>query len=605
MVATAGHVDHGKSALIRSLTGIEPDRWAEEQRRGITLDLGFAWSALSNDAHVAFVDVPGHERFVSTMLAGAGSVPAVLFVVCADEGWSAQSSEHLQGLEALGVPDGILVITKSDLMDPELAEVEAREYLKGSKLASIPSVAVSAVTGAGLENLRVELARLVERLALPDPTGDVRLWLDRAFTVRGAGTVVTGTLTDGTLRAGEQLELSDVHGAPISRVWIRALESEGENHESLDGVRRVAVNLRGVSATQAKRGSQLLAPDRFIRSKVLDARLRLNGLSAGELVPRECTAHIGTAAVHCRLRRLGEQFVRVALDTELPLRIGDRLVLRDPGRRVIFGSATVLDVCVPQFARRGAAAARAAALASYNTTPEARVLIRERGIVRADDLTRMGCEVLPKATRGWCIDPGYLDRRVEQLVGLINNDLRDNPDSRGVSIETARQRLGLPHVDLLHAVLAEIPKAQVDAGFVVDMRHHAMTERLRVGLQRLVEAIAMNHFHAPDADTLRDLGLGPLELSALCRHGELVALASGIYLTPDAIARAVARLGEFEAPFTLGEGREALATTRRVAVPLMEYLARARVTRRLPDGRHVVIKVSTNELNEDGTSSHD
>ncbi|MEO6956422.1 MAG: selenocysteine-specific translation elongation factor [Antricoccus sp.] len=604
MVATAGHVDHGKSALIRSLTGIEPDRWAEEQRRGITLDLGFAWSALSNDAHVAFVDVPGHERFVSTMLAGAGSVPAVLFVVSADEGWSAQSSEHLQGLEALDVHDGILVITKSDLMDPELAEVEAREYLKGSKLASIPSVAVSAVTGAGIESLRGELARLVERLALPDPAGDVRLWVDRAFTVRGAGTVVTGTLTDGTLRAGEQLDLSDGHGAPTRRVWIRTLESEGANYESLDGVRRVAVNLRGVTATQAKRGSQLLAPDRFIRSKIVDARLRLNGSSAGELVPRECMAHIGTAAVHCRLRRLGEQFVRVALDTELPLRIGDRLVLRDPGRRVIFGSVTVLDVCVPQFVRRGAAAARVAALASYTSTPDARVLIRERGIVRADDLIRMGCKVLPQATRGWCIDRGHLDRLVAQLVGLINDDLRDNPDSRGVSIETARQRLNLPHVDLLHAVLAETPEARVDAGFVVDVRHHAMTERLSAGLQGFVEAVAVNQFHAPDGDMLRDLGLGARELSALCRHGHLVALASGIYMTPDAIAQAVARLSEFEAPFTLGEGRQALATTRRVAVPLMEYLARVRATRRLPDGRHEVIKVSITEFNEDGKSPH-
>ncbi|PRZ43599.1 selenocysteine-specific elongation factor [Antricoccus suffuscus] len=587
--ATAGHVDHGKSALIRSLTGIEPDRWDEEQRRGMTLDLGFAWSVLSNDVQVAFVDVPGHERFVSTMLAGAGSVPAVLFVVSADEGWSAQSSEHLQGLDALGVRDGILVITKSDLMDPELAEAEAREHLGESGLADIPSVAVSAATGAGLDDLRTGLARLVERLRPPDSNGDVRMWLDRAFTIRGAGTVVTGTLTDGTLRTGQDLELYDVHDASTTRVRIRALESAGSREESYVGIRRVAVNLRNVPATQAKRGSLLLTPDRFDCSNVVDARLHVSDLSAGLSVPQECTAHIGTAAVHCRVRRLDAEFVRVTLDTALPLRIGDRLVLRDPGRRVIFGSATVLDTAVPRFTRRGAATARAAALIDYGAVADARVLVRDRGIVRADELSRMGCADLPKATRGWCIDPNYLQQRVEQIVALIDDDLRRNPDSRGLSIETARQQLDLPHLDVLHAVLAKVPGAQVIDGFVVDERHTSMTPTLQEGLRKFMTTIADNPFHAPDAEALRELGLSSRELSALCRHGELVSLASGIYLTPETIDRSVSRFAEFEAPFTLGEAREALGTTRRVAVPLMEYLARVGRTKRVADGRHVVV----------------
>lgn len=597
--ATAGHVDHGKSALIRSLTGIEPDRWDEEQRRGMTLDLGFAWSALSNDVQVAFVDVPGHERFVSTMLAGAGSVPAVLFVVSADEGWSAQSSEHLQGLDALGVRDGILIITKSDLMDPELAEAEAREHLGYSGLANIPSVAVSAVTGAGLDDLRTELVRLVERLLPPDPDGDVRLWLDRAFTIRGAGTVVTGTLIDGTVRTGQELDLYDVHAAAMTRVRVRALESAGSRQDSVTGVRRVAVNLRNVPAAQAKRGSLLLAPDRFTCSKVVDARLQVNDSSAGEPVPQECTAHIGTAAVHCHLRRLGEEFVRVTFDAALPLRIGDRLVLRDPGRRIVFGSVTVLDTSVPQFTRRGAARARAAALVDYDATPDARVLVRDRGIVQADVLSRMGCTVPPEATRGWCIDPDYLQGRVEQLIALIDDDLRDNPDSRGLSIETARQKLDLPHLDVLHTVLAKIPSAQVTEGFVVDVRHNSMTPTQKAGLRKFMETIADNPFHAPDAETLRELGLSARELSALCRHGELVALTSGIYLTPETIDRAVSRLGEFAAPFTLSQGREALGTTRRVAVPLMEYLARVGRTKRVADGRHVVVAPTKPEFNAD------
>lgn len=589
VLATAGHVDHGKSALIRALTGIEPDRWEEERRRGMTLDLGFAWCALPGDIQVAFVDVPGHERFVSTMLAGAGSVPAVLFVVAADEGWSAQSSEHLQGLEALGVHDGVLVITKSDLMEPELAEAEAREWLTRSGLAAIPSVAVSAVTGAGLDELRSELARLVDRLPVPDRRADVRLWLDRAFTIRGAGTVVTGTLTDGALGVGDELELSDVHGAPASRVRIRAIESQGIGHQTVTGVRRVALNLRNVSTERSKRGSQLLTPDRFLCSTTVDARLHVNSSADAGPIPHECTAHIGTAAVHCRLRRLDERFVRVTLDAALPLRIGDRLVLRDPGRRVIFGSATVLEVDVPRFARRGAARARAAALAAYSAVPTAAEILRERGVVRADVLSRMGCASVPDATRGWCVDPSHLTDLVRRLATLIDDDLRANPDSRGVSVETARQRLALPHVSLVDAVVERVPDARVADGFIVDSRHDTMTDSLKAGLDKFIRSVADNPFHAPDADTLRELGLRDRELSALCRHGELIALGAGIYLTPDAIEQAVACLGEFGGPFTLSEAREALGTTRRVAVPLMEYLARMRRTKRCADGRHAVV----------------
>ncbi|NEB13915.1 selenocysteine-specific translation elongation factor, partial [Streptomyces coelicoflavus] len=214
VLATAGHVDHGKSALVRALTGMEPDRHEEERRRGLTLDLGFVWTRLDPDApggaggadgeHLAFVDVPGHERFVSTMLAGVGPVPGVLFVVAADQGWQQQSQEHLEILHALGVRHAVLAVTRGDLADPAPVRADAVERLAATSLGTVPSVAVSAVTGTGLDALRGELARL--SAALPDPPADadVRLWLDRAFTVRGHGTVVTGTLGAGTLRVGDR-----------------------------------------------------------------------------------------------------------------------------------------------------------------------------------------------------------------------------------------------------------------------------------------------------------------------------------------------------------------------------------------------------------------
>ena len=207
VVATAGHVDHGKSTLVRALTGMEPDRWAEERRRGMTIDLGFAWTTLPSGAEVAFVDVPGHERFVTTMLAGVGPVPAVLLVVAADEGWMPQSAEHVDALSALGVRHGLLVVTRSDLLEPDLAREEALAHLEGTSLAGLPSVCVSAATGAGMDDLRAAIDGLAAALPVPDPHADVRLWVDRAFTIRGAGTVVTGTLPAGRLRVDDELEL--------------------------------------------------------------------------------------------------------------------------------------------------------------------------------------------------------------------------------------------------------------------------------------------------------------------------------------------------------------------------------------------------------------
>src|SRR5690349_16957815 len=205
VVATAGHVDHGKSTLVRALTGMEPDRWAEERRRGLTIDLGFAWTELRPGATVAFVDVPGHERFVPNMLAGVGPVPAALFVVAADEGWMPQSAEHLAALHALDVRYGLCVITRSDLADPEPAMRQARAEIARTSLGDVEAVAVSAPSRAGLPELKAALERLVTRLPQPDAAAPVRLWIDRCFSIRGSGTVVTGTLSAGRLAVGDEL----------------------------------------------------------------------------------------------------------------------------------------------------------------------------------------------------------------------------------------------------------------------------------------------------------------------------------------------------------------------------------------------------------------
>ncbi|TMR19450.1 GTP-binding protein [Nonomuraea zeae] len=325
VIATAGHVDHGKSTLVRALTGIEPDRWAEERRRGMTIDLGFAWTTLPSGRRLAFVDVPGHERFVTNMLAGLGPVPAVMFVLAADQGWQAQSQEHWEAIEALGVDRGLLVVTRCDLMDPAPALEQARARI------SWPALTVSGGTGAGLDELRRGLDLLVSSLPAPDAGAPVRLWIDRAFTIKGAGTVVTGTLAAGTIRTGDLLVLDD------ERVRVKGLQVTGEPVDEVTATARVAVNLRGVERERAARGKALLAPDAWLTTGVVDARTdaragasgaprqagahvdarmdaRVDGRGEvrvapwrvdGGPVPREAVLHIGSASVPVRLRPLG------------------------------------------------------------------------------------------------------------------------------------------------------------------------------------------------------------------------------------------------------------------------------------------------------------
>ena len=245
VVATAGHVDHGKSTLVRALTGMEPDRWAQERQRGMTIDLGYAWAPLPSGQVLGFVDVPGHQRFIGNMLAGLGPAPAVLMVVAADEGWRRQSGEHLAAVDALGLTRGLLAVTRSDLADPAAATAQALEQLRGSSLGEVEAVAVSGTTGAGLPELRAALDRLVGRLPAPVLDGPVRLWVDRAFTVRGSGTVVTGTLGSGTVRTGDEVVLRG------RRVRVRGLQSLGQTYDEVSAVARVAVNLRGLIAARS------------------------------------------------------------------------------------------------------------------------------------------------------------------------------------------------------------------------------------------------------------------------------------------------------------------------------------------------------------------
>ncbi|OON27269.1 MULTISPECIES: selenocysteine-specific translation elongation factor [unclassified Micromonospora] len=581
VVATAGHVDHGKSTLVRALTGMEPDRWAEERRRGMTIDLGFAWTTLPSGGTVAFVDVPGHERFVPNMLAGVGPAPAALFVVAADEGWMPQSAEHLAALHALGVAYGLLVVTRADLADPGPALARARAEIAATSLGHVEAVAVSAVTGAGLPDLRAALDRLAARL--PDPPADapVRLWVDRSFTITGSGTVVTGTLGGGRLAVGDHLELAGTG----EQVRVRGLHRLGVARDRVDAVARVAVNLRNVSRDRLGRGEALLTPGRFGRTDLLD--VRVTGEPAADL-PATLTLHVGSAAVPARVRPLGIDTVRLRLARPLPLLVGDRALLRDPGRHLIAGGVTVLDVAPPPLTRRGAAAARARVLADLDGRPDLAGELRRRALARVGELTRMGVPVTAAPVAGdWLADPEHWRSLAARLTAETTRYAAAHPLEAGVPVDVLRHRLGLPDRALVEALVR--PPLRVAGGRVTASAGDALPEPVARAVARVRAEYADRPFQAPEAHRLAEWGLGPRELGAAVRAGALLRLADTVVLLPGAVDAAARVLAGLPQPFTLSAARQALDTTRRVAVPLLELLDRRGVTRRLPDDARSVV----------------
>lgn len=582
VVATAGHVDHGKSTLIRALTGMEPDRWAEERRRGLTIDLGFAWTELRPGVTVAFVDVPGHERFVPNMLAGVGSVPAVLFVVAADEGWMPQSAEHLAALHALDVRHGFCAIARSDLADPEPARRQALAEIARTSLGEVEAIAVSPSTGAGMNELRAALDRLLDRLPPADLDAPLRLWIDRSFSVRGSGTVVTGTLTAGRVCAGDELEIASTgHTA-----HVRGLQSLGHPVSDAAAVARVAVNLRGIERHELRRGDALLTPDRFHSSDVIDVRVHGDPVAS---LPKGVMLHIGSAAVSARVRPLGADTARLTLAHPLPLRVGDRGLLRNPGQHHVSGGTTVLDVAPPTLTRRGAAAARAKVLDELDGRADELSELRRRGIVRARDLQRMGVTTtMDPVCDDWLVDDRLLAKLRAKLPRLVAAWRREQPLEPGPPIEVIRRALGLPERSLVQPLVA--PPLVVRAGRVVQAgQNSALPTPVVRAVEQIQAELAASPFDAPGRHRLAELGLGPRELAAAERAGALVRIAESVVLLPGSIRDAAAALGDLPQPFTVSEARKSLGTTRRVAVPLLELLDRRGFTRRLPDDRRQVL----------------
>lgn len=622
VICTAGHVDHGKSALVRALTGMEPDRFAEEQRRGLTIDLGFAWTRLGSPPRtLAFVDLPGHERFVPNMLAGAGAVDLALFVVAADEGWMPQSGEHLAILDLLGVSRGVVALTKVDLVDREReAEVAAdvRARLAATAFAAAELVSVSARSGCGLDDLRARLLALVDAAPPPPDRGRPRLWVDRVFSVRGAGTVVTGTLAGGRLRTGDALAV--LPGRRQGRV--RGLQTLKEpTDEALPGS-RVAVNLSGVERSDVGRGDALGVPEQWLSVRAFDAWVRA---LPGAVVDRRGAwhVHIGSGERTARLTPVAGRpvddaggHVRVELDRAVAVTAGDRFVLREAGRRATLGGGVVLD-CDPPPRPRGrdratrvaALDARHAALAADDRAALLALAISERGSV---PIARVA------AATGLTPADAVTAARQQRLPGLADAVVAPEAATRWAAAVRAALAAHHARVPVDRAAPRDVAeRAALEAGcparLVAPLLERLVQQAaivaegpgLRTPEHRVRLDAAQAHAREALLAALRAEPFAPPRLSqaaaragasvALVREleaaGDLVRVDDDLAVTGDAVEAAAARLREAyarEGPLTAARAKQVLGTTRKYAIPLLGELDRRGVTRRAGDLRHVV-----------------
>lgn len=603
LIATAGHVDHGKSSLIARLTGIDPDRWPEEKRRGLTIDLGYAWCELPGGREVGFVDVPGHERFIRNMLAGVGPAPLVLLVVAADEGWKPQSEEHLEILDVLGVANGVVALTKRDLVDDEtlaIAEYEVGERLEGTSLAHAPLVAVSSTTGEGLDDLRAALGTMIERAAPPRPAA-ARLFVDRVFTIKGAGTVATGTLTGGCLAVGDEIAVEPGD----RRARIRSLQTHRRVEQTACPVSRVATNLVGLERADLERGDVLARPGAWRPASSFDVELRaVRGLAKPLTSRGAFKVYVGSAEADSTLRLLqgnrlepgAKTFARLRTSRPLLLAVGDRVVIREAGRRETVAGGVVLDLDPAK--ARGAPERLAARLAATPGQLPA-ILLRERGAVPADDvLLLVGAAADPTAIIGaWAIDPTLRSALDREVVAALEQFHAREPLAAGAPITAVREVIG----NALHAASAPTDAGLVDAAIDVTVTS-GTTERAgtllrlashRVSLgeddldmQRLLTEIGGEHEAMPPTiDELGRAGVNRNVIDAAVASGMVVRVSKDLVFMPAFVERAAFLVKAATGGITVSAFREALGTSRKFALPLLEHFDRTGVSRREGDLR--------------------
>lgn len=570
VVATAGHVDHGKSTLVKALTGTDPDRLVEERARGLTIDLGFASTTLGPDRELAFVDVPGHVRFIKNMLAGVGAVDACLFVVAANEGWKPQSEEHLRILSLLGVGHGLIALTKIGGLDDDwltLTKMDLADRVEGTFLEPAEVIDVDTPQGVGLDELREALSRLLAGTPTAADLGRPRLFVDRSFVAKGSGTVVTGTLTGGRIAVDDELLLlGRDHRTSGTKVRVRALQSHNRPTSTASPGRRVAINLVGIHHHQVTRGDVLVSPVQWAPTRTLDCSLSVLE-SLDHEVSRRGAYHVylGSGEHAAALRVLGAQailpgdsgLVRLHLPVAVPLLPGDRFVLRETGRQETVGGGEVLDV----------APVRPASKARPDRSVDR--VVDERGFVDAGLLERLTGERRPATVGRWVVSPGALAAMEEEVrqdlssAGPFGLDLAAWDERR----RAVAERLDDVILDSGRARLAGAGPAPEGA----------------LAAHPYLAALEASPFQPP-----APAGVDRAELRELVRRG-LVVERDGCYFAPSAVSRATdvvaGLLANKPEGVTASEIREALATTRKYLLPLLAHLDASGATRRRGDLR--------------------
>ena len=621
VIGTAGHVDHGKSTLVTALTGINPDRLREEREREMTIDLGFAWLVLPDGEPVSIVDVPGHEDFIKNMLAGVGGIDAALLVIAADEGVMPQTREHVHILDLLQVKSGVVALTKIDLVDdPEwldLVQEEIREFLADTSLADAPIVPVSARSGAGVEALLQALQQALEQAPPRSDRGRPRVPIDRVFTLAGFGTIVTGTLSDGTLRTGQEVEVLPA-GA---RSRIRGLQTHKQKVDLAAPGSRVAINLVGLDVSDLRRGNLVTLPGTYRPTQIFDARLQLLD-DAPRPLPHHAAVDlfVGSLQTTARLRLLDRphldpgQAAWVQLETEEPVVVvaQDRFVIRQPSPSATLGGGFVVDPHPGRRHRRSRPEVLARLETLAHGTPEdillqtlerqgplpAPLLVQRSGLPPEEaeaalaelQQTAQVFPLLPGSPGGALISQGQWNTLSAKIESLLQAYHAQYPLRTGMPREELKSRLRVEsklYGDILQRAVAE---GTIRAGeSVVALASHEIrfTPEQERRVQSLLAQFAQNPYSPPSVAE-SEAAVGPNVLTALIEQGRLVRLSDSVLMSAEVyrtmLDTVMERLRRGES-VTVATVRDLFGTSRKYALAFLEYLDREHITRRIGDER--------------------
>jgi len=623
VIGTAGHVDHGKSMLVKALTGIDPDRLKEEKERQMTIDLGFAWLTLPSGEQVGIVDVPGHKDFIENMLAGVGGIDAALLVVAADEGVMPQTREHLAILDLLGVKSGLVALTKVDLVDDpewlELVEAEVEELLEGTTLADAPIIPVSAKTGQGLPELVAELDALLQRTPPRRDLGRPRLSIDRVFSITGFGTVVTGTLVDGAFELGQEVEILP-QGI---KARIRGLQTHKRRIERAMPGSRVAINLAGVSKNELRRGDVVTTPGWLKPTQLVDVRLRCLADAPRPLRHNTMLKFFsGSAEVVARARLLdseaippGEEgWVQLRLAKPVALIKGDRFIVRQPSPPLTIGGGVVVDPHPRRHRRFHPEVLKRLEALAYGTPQEvllqflqieepcqARELIERSGLTdqvateALEELLAQG-QVLALGGGGqYLVSKQGWEALLERLTSILGDYHRRNPLHKGMPRgelrEYLRRRIRGLSSKLFNEIMTRAASEGklVEEGAIVRLPEHRVrfTPDQQRRVDQLLAAFEREPYTPPSVAEARAM-VGPEVLNALIEEGRLVKVSEDVIFLAETyeemVERVIARLRR-EGRITVAQVRDMFATSRKYALALMEHLDKRKVTERVGDER--------------------